>query len=146
MSNPEKGDKKEDIKVFTIEEANGLIPKLTEWFKELHAKGEELSSLEVEIDSLELIAKNPEGPSKDLSDKLDQYNNAVDNFYAIIDKIHKEGCYIKDVNAGLIDFYAVENEEVVYLCWRLGEEKINFWHEVGKGFKDRQPIHSREDN
>ena len=50
------------------------------------------------------------------------------------------GCFLKDIETGLVDFYALHEGRVVYLCWRLGEPQVSFWHEVGRGFTYRQPI------
>ena len=47
---------------------------------------------------------------------------------------------VKDLNAGLLDFPAIMNNEEVYLCWRLGEERIRFWHRQDEGFAARKPI------
>ena len=43
-------------------------------------------------------------------------------------------------DAGLIDFYGLLDDRLIFLCWRYGEERISHWHEVDAGFADRQPI------
>jgi hypothetical protein len=50
------------------------------------------------------------------------------------------GIYIKDLDHGIIDFLGRRNGQEVLLCWRLGEEDINFWHDVNAGFAGRQSI------
>ena len=50
------------------------------------------------------------------------------------------GCEVKDVQTGLVDFRAMRDGRAVYLCWRLGEEDIAFWHELDAGFAGRQPL------
>ena len=50
------------------------------------------------------------------------------------------GIYIKDLDHGIIDFLGKRNGQEVLLCWRLGEEDINFWHDVNAGFAGRQSI------
>jgi len=57
-----------------------------------------------------------------------------------LDRIQATGCVIKDLDVGLLDFPAVINQEEVYLCWRLGEERIRFWHRRDEGFSARKPI------
>lgn len=52
------------------------------------------------------------------------------------------GALLKDVNVGLVDFPAWQDGREIYLCWRYGEEKIDFWHEVDGGFSGRQPLNT----
>jgi hypothetical protein len=47
---------------------------------------------------------------------------------------------LKDPTIGLIDFLSLRNDREVYLCWHLGEERINFWHFLDAGFAGRQPL------
>jgi hypothetical protein len=57
-----------------------------------------------------------------------------------LEKIQATGCVVKDLDVGLLDFPAIVNNEEVYLCWRLGEERIRFWHRQDEGFAGRKPI------
>ena len=50
------------------------------------------------------------------------------------------GAILKDLNTGLIDFYGHRQGELVFLCWRRGEEGIQFWHRLDEGFAGRQPL------
>ena len=58
----------------------------------------------------------------------------------VLEKIHEYGCVVKDLDIGLIDFPTQLNGEEVYLCWKLGEPGIQFWHGVHEGFRGRKPI------
>lgn len=58
----------------------------------------------------------------------------------LIEQIHEHGCLIKDLDAGLVDFPTFFRGEEVYLCWKLDEPAIEFWHKVEDGFRGRQPI------
>jgi hypothetical protein len=55
-------------------------------------------------------------------------------------KIRSKGCIIKDLNAGLLDFLSERDGREVYLCWRYGEPRIEFYHELHTGFQSRQHI------
>ena len=57
-------------------------------------------------------------------------------------ELEQIGCVFKGFAAGLVDFYALREDRLVYLCWRLGEDRIAYWHEVEAGFAGRQPIDS----
>ena len=58
----------------------------------------------------------------------------------IVLSIQEHGCLIKDLNVGLLDFPTIYRGHEVYLCWKLGEDGIQFWHEVEDGFRGRKPI------
>ena len=61
---------------------------------------------------------------------------------ASMERIEEIGCQVKDLETGLIDFPTLYRDREVYLCWKLGENKINFWHHIEDGFRGRQPINS----
>lgn len=58
----------------------------------------------------------------------------------LVREILRTGAEIKDLDQGLVDFRALREGREVYLCWRFGEGKIAFWHEIETGFAGRQPI------
>ena len=64
----------------------------------------------------------------------------MNRFYGIVDEIHETGCVLKDVDLGLVDFYGYHKGRMVYLCWKLGESEVSYWHEIGHGYIHRQPI------
>jgi hypothetical protein len=61
-----------------------------------------------------------------------------------LERIESTGCVVKDLEAGLLDFPAVINDEEVYLCWRLGEDRIRFYHRQDEGFDGRKPLDPRD--
>jgi hypothetical protein len=135
------------LKVFTVKEANQVLPQVVPLLQELRLKREEILNLEVEIDALELVngKAGEKNSSPAVNHKVEEYTKAVNRFYAIIDLVQQMGCLIKDVEMGLIDFYSLYKGKVVYLCWKLGEEEITHWHEIGSGFGHRQPIEQPQD-
>ena len=57
-----------------------------------------------------------------------------------MEQVQSFGCLIKDLDVGLIDFPTLYRGEEVYLCWKLGEDGIEFWHGVSEGFRGRKKI------
>ena len=139
--------KPNQLRVMTVEQANKLLPKMAALIRELHQIRDFLSKQEVEIDVLELVAgEKSEGRAPELDKKLDQYNLSISRFYDLMDAIHKLGGQLKDLDLGLIDFHTVQGGQVVYLCWRLGEDEVKYWHKIGHGYADRQPLSSSDGN
>ena len=58
----------------------------------------------------------------------------------LVHRVLDTGVQVKDINTGLLDFPALRGDHEVYLCWKHGEERIGYWHEVDAGFSGRQPI------
>ena len=61
-----------------------------------------------------------------------------------LEQIQETGCVVKDLDIGLLDFPARIDNEDVYLCWRLGEDRIRFYHRQDEGFTGRKPIDPRD--
>jgi hypothetical protein len=69
-----------------------------------------------------------------------EYNRLMEQVKDALDRIHSTGCVVKDLDSGLVDFPAILKNEEVYLCWRLGEDRIRFYHRQDEGFSGRKPI------
>ncbi len=73
-----------------------------------------------------------------------EHNRLVAAIREALEKIHATGCVVKDLEIGLLDFPSRINGEPVYLCWRLGEDRIRFYHSQDEGFAGRKPIDPRD--
>ena len=69
-----------------------------------------------------------------------EHDNLAESLKTALERIQSTGCVVKDLDAGLLDFPAMINNEEVYLCWRLGEDRIRFYHRQDEGFSGRKPI------
>jgi hypothetical protein len=74
-----------------------------------------------------------------------EHDRLAESLKSAVEKIQATGCVVKDLDIGLLDFPALINDEEVYLCWRLGEERIRFWHRQDEGFSGRKPIDPGDD-
>ena len=61
-----------------------------------------------------------------------------------LETIESTGCLVKDLDTGLLDFPAILNDEEVFLCWRLGEDRIRYYHSIHEGFAGRKPLDPRD--
>jgi hypothetical protein len=64
----------------------------------------------------------------------------IDQMQAGVARIDEIGVTLREIETGLIDFPALASGRQIWLCWRLGEGPIDFWHELGDGFGGRQPL------
>ena len=129
------------LRVFTAQEANAMIPELTRMIASLREARACIEKKEAEIDALELVTES-DSPSGCvlINGEVEHLNRLIADFNAAVDALHGHGCFLKDVDMGLVDFYSVVDGKVVYLCWKYGEEEVSHWHEVGEGYISRQRL------
>ncbi len=124
-------------KYFTIEEAERFLPQIERTLKRtirINKALDLLNSIEIEVydddyDNLRKITKLNK-----------QFHKLSYEFYSNIEKIEDLGCLIKDVEIGIVDFFSRFEGRDIFLCWKLGEKKIKFWHEIDAGYIGRKPI------
>jgi len=83
-------------------------------------------------------------PHRELSEKRALREQAREKIAEAIRQIHETGCVVKDLDEGLVDFPSMRDGHEVYLCWKLGEEHIGYWHGVDEGFAGRKPLEDDE--
>jgi hypothetical protein len=73
-----------------------------------------------------------------------EHQQLASTMKASLEKILETGCVIKDLEVGLLDFPAIIDNQEVYLCWKLGEDRIRFYHRQDEGFAGRKPLDPRD--
>ena len=61
-----------------------------------------------------------------------------------VERMNGLGCLVKDLEAGLVDFYSLQDDEPVFLCWQFGEPAVAHWHALDEGFSGRKPLEGIE--
>lgn len=82
----------------------------------------------------------PEGASGGIINDLTTLKTLIDALKVEMGTLNDAGCLIKDIDEGIVDWYAMRGERDVLLCWKLGEKEIGFWHDPEAGFSGRRPI------
>lgn len=123
---------------FTVQEANRSLPLVTRIVRDIVNTHERAAQLQAKIDSLPR--------AKDVSGLQSQLDTAVNELQEYVDELTSIGVELKDYETGLVDFPGRHQGRDVYLCWRLGEEKIAHWHDLHTGFNGRQPVTSIEED
>ena len=132
-------------RVFTLQEAMTLIPRLEQLLDELVNKKKRMQKKHDQLLVLDLIAgeKLQDYQSRDGKDYLDKsagLESLILSFEEDILKINQAGCFLRDLEKGVVDFFYVHNKELVYLCWRRGEKKIGYYHDLDDGDRHRKPL------
>ena len=122
-------------KHFTLEEAQALLPAVRDAFSKIDAIRESLAKHGKDIESL-MKASDGNGGGKGSADYLDD----ILALNSIMSELTREGILIKDLGQGLVDFPCMRDGREVFLCWRVGEDTISYWHELETGFAGRQAL------
>ncbi len=126
-------------KIFTLSEANQLIPHLAEYLNAVRRAKAVLVKTKGEIQKASANASLGGGCAAG-----PHYIRALEEISTNLHEIQEMGIHVKDLDKGLCDFPYFMEGRIVYLCWRLGEEEITWWHEVDVGFQGRQPLPSEQ--
>jgi hypothetical protein len=136
----------EGPRFFTVEEANALVSELEIEFGRVARVRSELAPV---VDALgetagEAIlqegAEAPPGRERE-ADRLRQLAAEITQ---AVERVNALGVLVKDLDVGLVDFYAMQDGEPVFLCWQYGEPAVSHWHAVEEGFAGRRPIEGVE--
>ena len=120
---------------FTVEEANRSLPLVQRVVADIVKQHRKVGALEERCH----IRRPSVSPAE--QERLGrQYNIELEKLRELSDELAMIGCELKDYRRGLIDFPCRHHGREIELCWRLGESKVEHWHEVGAGFPGRQLI------
>lgn len=132
-------------KAFTAAEANALLPQVIPLVEQLQGIHQSIQQTTQQLD--DVVAKLSGGnghPIQSLKEQIQELTShqlaLVEAFQSALAQLQELGGALKDLDLGLVDFYGLRGGEVVFLCWKLGEERIRFWHTLESGYAARQPL------
>ncbi len=130
-------------KIFTLREAQSLVPKLEQLLRtavqakaEAEAVDEDLQGVSTRI----TMAGGMEIDPGAIAEMKVRKTGAIQALQRCVEEIQQTGCLLKDLDEGLLDFPAMLGDREVCLCWKLGEDRIEFWHHLDDGFAGRKRI------
>lgn len=134
---------------FTIEEANGLVPRLTLEFGRLARLREEIASLARKLGGPDIAVEFLERRRTPITSEVaaaERLRQLADDVSRTLARIQELGCLVKDVERGLIDFHGELEGRRVLLCWQFGEATVTHVHGLDEGFANRRPLIVEEDS
>jgi hypothetical protein len=122
--------------LFTPQDANKILPDVIRRFNTIIIQKRHIVELQDELQRL----VESDSSFQPFIKKKQTLNVAVSNLYRAIEQLENMGVMIKSVDEGLLDFPSMRFDEEVWLCWKVGETEIKFWHSKQEGFIGRKPL------
>jgi hypothetical protein len=130
------------VKLFTREEAEALLPQVRAELEAMRTCKEALDALRGEMGRASRKATG-NGHVEDrrlFGEGRREAEQLAEEINERLARLSAWGVEVKGIDEGLVDFPHERDGHVVYLCWRLGEDHIGWWHELDTGFAGRQPL------
>jgi hypothetical protein len=134
------------MKTFSLEEAQSMLPVLESLLRRAMDAKATADQREEELQQLSQRIFFAGGMMVDLARtgrQRAEQQTAIQQTKDALEEIQAIGVQVKDLESGLLDFPCQLGEDIVLLCWKMGEERITHWHTLEAGFQGRQPLDSR---
>jgi hypothetical protein len=133
----------EGPRFFTVEEANALVSTLEIEFGRIAQVRSRLGPLIQALggpdDAVAILQEDaPLPPGRE--GEAEELRGLAAEITGAVERVNALGCLVKDVEMGLVDFYALVDGEPAFLCWQFGEPAISHWHPLDEGYAARKPI------
>lgn len=134
------------MRTFTLDEAQSLLPVLEALLRRAIESKQAAEQVEARLSSLAQRIYLAGGMRVDVAEiarQRGEIETHTQRARETVSEIVAIGVQVKDLDTGLLDFPFRLDDEVVLLCWRMGETSIEHWHRVEDGFQGRQPVDER---
>jgi hypothetical protein len=134
------------MRTFTLDEAQPLLPVLESLLKRAIEGRRSAQEVESGLNGLAqriYFSGGMRVNTEDIAKQRAEMEGQLKRVRESIAEIDAIGVQVKDLEAGLLDFPCRVDDQVVLLCWRMGEPAIEHWHTIEAGFKGRQPVDER---
>ena len=117
---------------YTRAQARELLPQITAWLRELQDLNESISKREKRMEGAVNSGADTGGET------VNSWIKELADFQEVMHEFQTRRIQVKDLDRGLIDFPAIIGGKEVFLCWELGEEDIEYWHDLDVGYIGRE--------
>jgi hypothetical protein len=131
------------MRLFTLAEAERTLPLVRRIVADLMAEYPRWRAAVGRFELLSAGARADWGETVEQAAARDEVAAAAARINDYLKELEAIGCVFKGFDAGLVDFYTLRDDRPVFLCWKMGEARIEHWHELDAGFGGRQRIDAR---
>lgn len=135
------------LTLFTVEDANRVAGEIRPELQRLARLKGEFDRLQrrMEVQALAAAGATEDNPdARELRRMTERRDVLAGELTMGVQAVQRRGCLVKDLDRGLVDFYALSGDRLIFLCWHMGEAEIAHWHALDAGFAGRQPLQGSE--
>ena len=141
-----KGDS-ESTMTFTVESANRTLPLVKAIVGDIVTLHRDVSERRARLDKLRQRRDGRTRRDDPYREEVEQIEQGLDDdvvrLQSYVAELNEIGIELKDPAVGLVDFPTLMDGKQAFLCWKLGESEVQFWHSAEVGFANREPLNSR---
>jgi hypothetical protein len=124
---------------YDLDDANARLTELRPLLEQLRADRDAVATAQAELVRFSQTDGDPRHAAG-LQERQDEIRRLVRRMRDAVEQIDRWDVTLRDIESGLIDFPALANGRPIWLCWRLGEGDVAWWHEQNTGFEGRRPL------
>ena len=124
---------------YSIDDANTRVDELRPVLEQLRADRDRVAEAQNELQAFRR-SNGSDDHARELQEREVRVRDLVRRMQRAVGQIEAWGITLRDIETGLVDFPALANGRPIWLCWRLGEGAIDWWHEMDEGFAGRRPL------
>ncbi len=133
------------VRMWSLAEANAALDDVRQLLADARLARSALLDVLAHIEDLRIVwgdrIQDPECEDhQDWLARLADFQSKKQALDDAIEAFENRGIALKDLDAGLVDFWAMRGDEPVFLCWKEGEDRVETWHPLNGGFAGRQPV------
>ena len=128
----------DDDPTYTVDEARALLPQVRATLLQLAVERRRADASHGELHRR--LRHDGDGPSEDLARLETTTEELRTRVRDLLDHLESLGVVIRDLDAGLVDIPTLRDGEPAWLCWRLADPELGFWHTTREGFSTRRPL------
>lgn len=128
------------IRAFSLEQATRTLPEVERIILRLREVRTAALDLKERLDLLWQQLEPGNRGLDEIATLQQRLDSETHELTRLVERLEKIGCILRDVDIGLVDFPAVAHGIPIFLCWRVGEEGIQFWHGRDEGYAGRKPL------
>lgn len=127
----------QETRLFDVAEADRMLPLVRSIVRGMQEDWEERGKVLERLESLPSSLRDDEEPGRALHAEVDAL---TEKLVEAAEELADLGVEFKGIQEGLVDFPARLGGEIVYLCWKFGEDRIRWWHPLDAGYAGRRPL------
>ncbi len=125
---------------FTLEDALRLLPDVEQTIRRLRRIRDEVVALRQTVEGQWATLEEDPATLTEIGEDQRRLDGLQQEFGEAAGELERRGVLLRDLDMGLVDFPSVAGQAEIYLCWKVGEPSIGFWHGLNEGYAARKPL------